>query len=228
MKMNLNGMDIEVVRTGRKKTVHIVIERDGTVSTQVPEDLSDERILKILESKEYEIHKKLTYWKELNREHIERQYVSGQSFMYLGKNYNLHIVSGQKQNLIFKDGKFFLSDSAMNPREAFVKFYKKQARLRIHERILIYQSFVYKLPGKVEIRELPTRWASCTPAGNIYFNWKCVMAPIAVLDYLIIHELVHLEFPNHSRAFWDKVSALCPDYQEREAWLKRNGVRMTI
>lgn len=226
--MNLNGLDINVIRSSRKKSMHIVIERDGTVSVQVPENIEDERILSILKSKEYEIHKKLLYWKELNKEQIERQYVSGQSFMYLGKNYNLHLVEGQRRNLLFKDGKFLLSDKAISPREAFVKFYKKQAKLKIEERLLLYQNTVNKIPGKVEIRELPTRWASCTPAGNIYFNWKCVMAPMVVLDYLIIHELVHLEHPNHSRAFWDKVSTICPNYQQQETWLKRNGVRMTI
>lgn len=150
--------------------MHIVIERDGTVSVQVPENIEDERILSILQAKEYDIHKKLLYWKELNKEHIEHQYVSGQSFMYLGKNYNLHLVEGQKRNLIFKDGKFLLSDKSLSPRDAFVKFYKKQAKLKIEERLLLYQNSVNKLPGKVEIRELPTRWASCTPAGNIYFN----------------------------------------------------------
>lgn len=226
--MNLNGLDINVIRSSRKKSMHIVIERDGTVSVQVPENIEDERILTILKSKEYEIHKKLLYWKELNKEQIERQYVSGQSFMYLGKNYNLHLVEGQKRNLLFKDGKFLLSDKTISPREAFVKFYKKQAKLKIEERLLLYQNSVNKIPGKVEIRELPTRWASCTPSGNIYFNWKCVMAPIVVLDYLIIHELVHLEHPNHSRAFWDKVATICPNYQQQETWLKRNGVRMTI
>jgi len=226
--MNLNGLDINVIRSPRKKSMHIVIERDGTVSVQVPENIEDERILSILKSKEYEIHKKLIYWKELNKEQIERQYVSGQSFMYLGKNYNLHLVEGQKRNLIFKDGKFLLSDKSTDPRDAFVKFYKKQAKQKIEERLILYQNSVNKMPGKVEIRELPTRWASCTPAGNIYFNWRCVMAPIVVLDYLIIHELVHLEHPNHSRAFWDKVSTICPNYQQQENWLKRNGVRMTI
>ena len=226
--MNLNGLEIAVIRSPRKKSMHIVIERDGTVSVQVPEALEEDLILSILKSKEYEIHKKLLNWKELNNERIERQYVSGQSFMYLGKNYNLQVVEGQKQNLIFKNGKFLLSDKAVSPRNAFVKFYKKQANLKIGERLLLYQGAVNKMPGKVEIRELPTRWASCTPSGNIYFNWKCVMAPIVVLDYLIVHELVHLEHPNHSRAFWDKVSAICPNYQQQETWLKRNGVRMTI
>jgi len=226
--MTLNGLDICVIRSTRKKTMHIVIERDGTVSVQVPESIEDDRILEILKTKEYEIHKKLLYWRELNKEQIERQFVSGQSFLYLGKNYNLHIVEDQKRNLVFKDSKFILSNKATNPRDSFVQFYKKQARLKIDERLAIYQKAVRKLPGKVEIRELPTRWASCTPDGNIYFNWRCIMAPVVVLDYLIIHELVHLEHPNHSRAFWDKVSAVCPNYQEHETWLKRNGVRMTI
>jgi predicted metal-dependent hydrolase len=226
--MDLNGLDINVIRSPRKKSMHIVIERDGTVSAQVPESISDERILSILKSKEYEIHKKLTYWKELNKEQIERQYVSGQSFMYLGKNYNLHLVEGQKRNLVLKDGKFLLSNKAVSPRDAFVKFYKEQAKQKIEERLSLYQNAVNKFPGKVEIRELPTRWASCTPNGNIFFNWKCVMAPMVVLDYLIVHELVHLEHPNHSRAFWDKVSTIYPNYQQQETWLKRNGVRMTI
>ena len=226
--MNLNGLDILVVRTSRKKTMHIVIERDGTVSVQVPEDMEEERILAILKTREYELHKKLTYWRELNEQQIERQFVSGQSFMYLGKNYNLHLVEGQKSNLLLKDGKFLLSNKATDPREAFVKFYKKQAKLKIAERVLRYENTVSKTPKEITIRELPTRWASCTPAGKIYFNWKCIMAPIDVFDYLIIHELVHLEHPNHSRAFWNKVSAICPRYQQHETWLKRNGVRMTI
>lgn len=226
--MDLNGLAIQVIRSPRKKSLHIVVERNGTVSVQVPENLEDQRILTILQAKEYEIHKKLIYWKELNKEQIDRQYVSGQSFLYLGRNYNLYLVEGQKRNLIFKDGKFLLSEKAFSPREAFVKFYKNQSRLKIKERLLLYQKSVNKIPGKVEIRELPTRWASCTPAGNIYFNWKCVMAPLVVLDYLIVHELVHLDYPNHSRAFWDKVSVICPNYRQHETWLKRNGVRMTI
>ena len=226
--MTLNGLDITVIRSPRKKSMHIVIERDGSVCVQVPEDITDDRILSVLQAREYQIHKKLLYWNELNKEQIDRQYVSGQSFMYLGKNYNLHLVSDQKRVLIFKDGKFLLSDQADYPREAFMKFYKRQAKLKIQERLLLYQNTVSRMPGKVEIRELPTRWASCTPTGNIYFNWKCIMAPMAVLDYLIIHELVHLEHPNHSRAFWDKVSIVCPGYQQHETWLKRNGVRMTV
>jgi len=226
--MNLNGLEIKLIRSPRRKTLHIVIERDGSVSVQAPDNVEEERVMSLLQAKEYEINKKLLYWKELNRERIERQFVSGQSFMYLGKNYNLHIMEGQKRNLILKDGKFLLSSNVLLPRDVFVNFYKRQAKIKISERLALFQDSVQKAPQKVGIRELPTRWASCTPEGNLYFNWKCVMAPIVVLDYLIIHELVHLEYHNHSREFWAKVSTVCPRYLEHETWLKRNGVRMTI
>lgn len=226
--MNLNGLNINIIRSARRKSMHVIIERDGSVSAQVPDTLDDERIFSILKSKEYEIFKKLNNWKELNHERIERQFVSGQSFLYLGKNYNLQIIEDQTEDLILKGGRFLLSNKVKSPREALVKFYKRQAQIKITERLSIYKDSVNRLPEKVGLRELPTRWASCTPSGSIYFNWRCVMAPVVVLDYLIIHELVHLEYPNHSRAFWDKVSAICPNYQEQEKWLKKNGVRMTI
>lgn len=226
--MNLNGLEIQVIRSPRKKTMHIVIERNGSVSVQVPESTEDEKILAILKTKEYEIHKKLTYWRELNDQQIERQFISGQSFLYLGKNYNLQIAEGQKRGLLLKDGKFLLSNAVKYPREAFVKYYKQQTELKLKERLRLFESAVRTLPTSISVRELPTRWASCTPDKKIYFNWRCVMAPLPVFDYLIVHELVHLEFPNHSRQFWDKVSSICPNYEEHERWLKKNGVRMTV
>jgi predicted metal-dependent hydrolase len=208
--------------------MHIVIERDGTVSVQVPENLEDERIIEILKVKEYEIHKKLIYWRELNDRQIVRKFLTGQSFLYLGKNYNLQIVENQKKGLMLKDGKFLLSSTVRYPEKAFIRFYKKQAVLKLAERLKLYEHAVKVLPTAVSIRDLPTRWASCTPDKKIYFNWRCVMAPLPVFDYLIIHELVHLEFPNHSRHFWDKVSTICPNYEAHERWLKKNGVRMNV
>ena len=226
--MKWHNFEITVNRSARKKTMHIVIERDGSISVQVPNNMENERICEVLDSKEYEIHQNLISWRETNLERIERIFVAGQSFLYLGKNYNLHIVNGQKRNLILKDGKFLLSSLVDYPRECFLKFYKKQAKTKITERIAYYAPRLNKQPVKVGVRDLPTRWASCTPEGNIYFNWKCVMAPLIILDYLIIHELVHLEYPNHSREFWNRVSTIMPNYEEQREWLRKNGVRLTI
>ena len=81
---------------------------------------------------------------------------------------------------------------------------------------------------QVQIREMATRWGSCTPLGNIFFNWRCVMTPLFVLDYLIVHELIHLEYPDHSRDFWSRVSEILPEYGLAKDWLTNNGVRTEL
>lgn len=220
--------NITVHRSGRKKTMHIVIERDGSISVQAPESLTDAEILAILDRKEYEIFQKKALWEETHHQYTEKRFLPGQSFLYLGRNYNLFLMKGQRRNLLFRDGKFLLSDRALYPREDFIRFYKRQARTKILERIEIYKPQLAAVPQKISIKEMPTRWGSCTPTGNIYYNWRCVMAPLPILDYLIVHELVHLLHPDHSREFWLTLSTILPEYSYARDWLKTNGVRLDI
>jgi predicted metal-dependent hydrolase len=227
--MNLNGLYIEVKRSKRTKTLSINIERDGSVNVIVPLDLEESKILDIVKSKEYEIHKQITNNKELNRERIDRKFVPGHSFLYLGKSYNLQIVEDQNEDLKLHNGKFFLSKKAMDEAEdVFIKFYKKKGKLILEKRINHFKEFIREKPNEIKIVNLKTRWASCTPTGNLNFNWKCFMAPPTVLDYLIVHELVHLKHLNHSRQFWDEVSIIIPDYKTHEEWLRKNGVKLTL
>ena len=219
---------IAVHRTARRKTMSIVIERDGSIAVQIPNSMSDDQIVDILNKKEYEIYQKRALWQEANREHITRQYLSGQSFLYLGKNYLLSIVHGQKRHLIFRNGTFLLSSEAQNPKMDFIRFYKRQARIKIAERLEILRPRITRMPNMIQIREMPTRWGSCTPQGNVYYNWRCVMTPLFVLDYLIVHELIHLEYPDHSREFWFRMSEILPEYNLAKDWLNINGVRTEL
>lgn len=227
--MTIKGLDIQIIRSKRRKTLCINIERDGSVNVLVPKDMEEDAIYKIVSAKEYDIFKRIEKWKELNKEAITRRFVEGQSFMYLGKNYNLHIVENDKEVLKLKEGKFIISEKALpKAEELFVKFYKKSGKRLIEERIENFSKYISKQPNNIRIVDLKTRWASCTPSGNLNFHWKCIMAPSIVLDYLVVHELVHLIHPNHSRAFWDELSVIFPKYKDQEDWLKRNGVRMTL
>jgi predicted metal-dependent hydrolase len=227
--MNLNGLEIEIKRSTRSKTLSINIERDGSVNVIVPVDLEESKIFEIVKSKEYEIHKQITNKKELNKERIDRKFVPGHSFLYLGKSYNLHIIQNQKEQLKLQNGKFLLSSNSVSKAEdVFIKFYKKMGKPILEKRINHFKDFIKEKPKEIKIANLKTRWASCTPAGNLNFNWKCFMAPLTVLDYLIVHELVHLKHLNHSRQFWDEVSIIIPDYKNHEDWLRKNGVKMTL
>lgn len=73
---------------------------------------------------------------------------------------------------------------------------------------------------RITIRDQKTRWGSCSETGTLSFNWRLMLAPPAVLDYVVIHELTHLTFMNHSKAFWDKVKSVDPDYKEHIQYLK--------
>lgn len=227
--MNLNGLHIEIRRSNRTKTLSINIERDGSVNVIVPQDLEESKILDIVKSKEYEIHKQIGNKKELNKERINRKFVPGHSFLYLGKSYNLYIIDNQKEQLKLHNGKFLLSSKSVEKAEdVFIKFYKKMGKSILEKRINHFQDFIKEKPNEIRIVNLQTRWASCTQAGNLNFNWKCFMAPPTVLDYLIVHELVHLKHLNHTRQFWDAVSIIIPDYKTHEEWLRKNGVKLTL
>lgn len=81
-------------------------------------------------------------------------------------------------------------------------------------------------PGRVIVRSQSTRWGSCSAKGTISLNWRLVQAPEAVVDYIILHELMHLREMNHSRRFWLWVERVCPGYREAERWLKENAARL--
>ena len=76
--------------------------------------------------------------------------------------------------------------------------------------------------------ELQNRWASCSNKGNVNFHWKCAMAPIDVLSYIVVHELAHLIHPNHTTAFWNEIDKVYPNYDKQVQWLKLNGAGMDL
>lgn len=77
--------------------------------------------------------------------------------------------------------------------------------------------------GKISVKDQRTLWGSCTPEGNLNFNWRLTLAPPEVLDYLVIHELAHRAHMNHSRRFWEVVEKACPDHKAHRKWLRKNG-----
>lgn len=81
-------------------------------------------------------------------------------------------------------------------------------------------------PARVRVKDLRSLWGSCSARGNLNFNWRLLLAPPEVLDYVVVHELAHLMERSHSRRFWALVSEHCPEQRERRRWLKENGGRL--
>jgi predicted metal-dependent hydrolase len=160
---------------------------------------------------------------------VEREYVNGEGFLYLGRSYRLKFVTDQDAPLILKDGYFCLRvDQKKDGSAAFRAFYRAKGLTRIGDRVGYYQDKMGVVPKSVRVVDLKNRWASCSADGHLNFHWKCMMAPTTILDYIAVHELAHLRYPNHTAAFWNEVDKVLPDYRERKEWLRANGAGMDL
>lgn len=154
--------------------------------------------------------------------------------MYLGRNYSLQIQTDEsikKPVVRLYQGKFFVTVPSKNEdliKQALEQWYREKTREKVLERIQYYQHFFKKKPADVRVKEQQKRWASCTTYDELLFNWRCVMAPSYVLDYIVVHEMCHMYYKNHSQEFWDMLASIIPDYERRKEWLKKHGVRMDL
>ena len=112
------------------------------------------------------------------------------------------------------------------PRSIIEPWLKQQARQEIEQMVKASAARMKVSPKKVTIRDQRTRWGSCSNKGTLSFNWRLIMAPPIVMEYVVIHELAHLRQPNHSTAFWDLVAAYAPAYKKSRLWLKKNGAAL--
>lgn len=195
----------------------------------VPEHIIKERV----RSKGGWVLKKLLEVKHLDTEKFKKDFVDGEALLFLGKNYNLKIIENDRKipKVFLRDGMFYLETSLFEVaelRKAMEKWYRKKADRIINDRVEIYLSKIGRRPRSAKVKEQKRRWGSCTARGDLYFNWRLVMAPPGIIDYIVVHEMSHLVHPNHSRRFWQKVESILPDYRKRRKWLKDNGLRLDL
>jgi len=127
------------------------------------------------------------------------------------------------------DGFFKLTEAAQpNAESVFTAWYRKQARNVLTERVEFFaRKHGFKI-GKIRVSSARTRWGSCSSKDTLSFTWRLVMAPLEVIDYVVVHELCHLKEMNHSKAFWTRVERILPDYKVHRKWLKENGVKLSL
>jgi predicted metal-dependent hydrolase len=211
-----------VVRSLKRKSVSIRILPDGSVKVSVPYFYPKLFIKKILQEKEDWIKEKqhLIQNRQTNRDN--------QNYLYLGTYYPLQFRDGQKELIQLEDKLYIGSPNRKYIATYLTSWYKQQARKIITERVAQYAKIAGLRYKSVSITSADTRWGSCSSQKTLNFNWKLVMAPLEVMDYVIAHELAHLTELNHSRDFWETVRKMYPLYRQYRTWLKRNGHTLTI
>ena len=113
-------------------------------------------------------------------------------------------------------------------RKALEGRYRQAAREYFAARVAYYEKIIGVTHGAIAIRDQKTRWGSCSAKGNLNFNWRLMLAPPRILDYVVVHELCHRKEMNHSKAFWNAVEMVLPDYKELRKWLKQYGTTLTL
>ena len=217
------------VKRSKRKTTSIYIERDGSLSVLVPEKLTDQEVNAVLKANEYKIYKYQAKRELLNENAVKREPVNGQAYLYLGRNYYLQ-YSNDVKNIEFK-GRYFYAPNGSSARlnELFKEFYRNRGKKIISPRVHKYAEMMGLHIDEISVLELKNRWASCSAKKlKVNFNWKIMMAPTSVIDYLIVHELTHFNHKRHNATFWDAVDKVLPNYQKKVAWLKEYGATLEI
>lgn len=226
-----NGFIVEVIRTKRTKTADIRVE-DGAVSVVIPESLEQERVESLLTKKRAWIKEKLILHREA-QPISTKDYVSGESFSYLGRNYRLKVEKGAYTPVKLHQGRLVVTLPQGNKephmvRNALVRWYKRQAKKKLKDKVKRYAPMIGVNPTEVDVKSFKSRWGSCSAKGKLDFNWKILMAPNRIVDYVVVHELCHIKQHDHSPKFWKEVERIIPNYKDSKEWLKTHSEQFEI
>ena len=221
---------VEVVRTNRKRSASIQIHGE-IVKVRVPKTLSDRNIRDLITKRTNWITDKLQAVSERPATK-PKEYVSGEAFSYLGKHYRLKVVKAHcgPSPLQLKAGYLVATvpETDANPektiRPMLVAWYQQQAAKRLGEKTARLAKAVGVEPKSVTIKDYKSRWGACSVRGDISYNWRIILTPHRIVDYVVVHELCHMLEHNHSPRYWRHVAHHMPDWRDRRDWLKHNPI----
>ena len=212
---------LEKIVRSRRKTIALEVTAHATLIVRAPHRVPKAYIDALIREKNAWIQKKMAEMRARPRVPV-REYGEGEVFWFLGRAYPLHYTDDPGGTIIRTDR--LEVSRALRPAmpNALQRWYVEEARKEIHARCMYFSMMTGYSPASIRITDAKARWGSCTSRGGLNFSWRLVQAPLSIVDYVIVHELVHLRQHDHSKKFWAKVEALMPDYRVRREWLREN------
>lgn len=222
--LTVDDLSVQMQFSPRRKTVELTVERDGSLTVKAPVGTDTDLLEGFVREKQFWVYTKLAEKDALRQPVHAREFVTGEGFRYLGRSYRLLLVDEQDVPLKLEAGRFRLLRSEVGRgREHFMAWYKAHALPWFRRRVKLYAPRIGGEPTRLEVRDLGYRWGSCGQAGGLNFHWATILLPAGVVDYIVVHELVHLREANHTPEFWTRVERVLPDYHQRKEWLAANG-----
>ena len=214
----------QIIRSNRK-TLSLSINENADLVVRAPQRASYDEIQKFISEKSAWIDNKQRLIKAQLEDNLNHH--SSNKCLYLGSLYPLKIDNSNVEPISF-NGHMFTITNVNGERICLpLKSWYKKRFIEVALPRLSYFSDKHKLKvNQVRVKEQKTLWGSCSSKNNINLNYLLIMAPMKVIDYVIVHELVHTIHKNHSSKFWQKVETIIPNYKDARKWLKENGYRL--
>lgn len=225
--LDIDNLKFEVRRSSRRKTLGLTVDRFGELVVHSPENASEDELQKWVKRKLLWVHQKLLR-KEVHSRGIHLlEMVSGENIAFLGQNYRLRIIKDQEVPLHFDGEWFFLRDQDRQLAPIhFQNWYQNTGTEWLIERVKLWEPKVGESASRIVVSDLGYRWGSCGKNSVLYFNWRLIQLPVFLIDYVVAHELVHLNEHNHTLKFWKALDRVLPDWKERKDALSHKRSEM--
>jgi predicted metal-dependent hydrolase len=225
--LEVHDLRFYVRHSSRRRTLEITVGRHGNLSIAAPTGTEEAKLVGFVLEKRFWIYTKLAEKDLLQRPMRRKAFISGEGFLYQGRSYRLKLVPKQAVPLRFSDGRFLLAKSEVaRAREHFIRWYSDRGQRWFEKKVASFAARMQVKPADVTVRNLGYRWGSCGRGDRLYFNWKSILLPPRIAEYIVVHEIAHLHERLHSPAFWERVRRAMPDYATRKQWLAERGMEV--
>lgn len=212
-------MKAKIIRQSRA-SISIQIDRNGEVIVKAPRLVPQFFIDQFINSKKEWIEKGLA--KMSTRIPKKKKYQEGEKFLYLGMPHVLQFTTGS--TILAKNGiLYFPKGAAFRIEKELESWFKKQAQQLITDRVKLHAQKMRASYKEIFFSDTISKWGTCFADNTLQFNWRLIMAPLLVIDYVVIHELTHTTEKHHQASFWSRVRNFTPAYRQHRKWLTDNG-----
>lgn len=209
-----------------RKTLSLTVEPCLDIILKVPEDTDDEQIERFLRKKWMWLNKQLSFFEKYRRKYYQKEYVTGESFYYLGRQYKLVVINGDKNSVALSKGKLTITTGkdttdGKHNRTLLERWYKQRRHVVFAERYAeVLKHFDYKLIPELTVRVMTRRWGSYIKGERIILNPLLIQAPKEAIDYVITHELCHMKYKNHDAKFYLLLETKSPSWHKTKEKLE--------
>jgi predicted metal-dependent hydrolase len=226
-----NGINtnVEIIRSNRAKRISLKVNRHG-IYVIVPNLASHHEILTLIESKKEWILKSVTYFEKVTRG-LDPMLIQRGKVLFLGTPYDIQLIKDKLCYVILSESLKRITVHSPNDnkrKKTIIEFYRQHTSRILDERIGAFTSKLNLSFNRISVRYHRSRWGSCSLKKNLNFNLMLSALPNDVIDYVIVHELLHLLELNHSKRFWELVRLNCPTYEDDRKWLRMYGPFITL